>query len=231
MRSENKMIYKTCIKCGEDKSLSEFHKDKSKVDGYRPRCKQCRVEDSRNYYEENRIEVNKGNLLAYYADRQERLKKARVYRQQHLKEIREKVLCWQRENQEKHNVNNKRWYGKMRLDPTYRLNAAMRRRLASSLKHDKKSHRCLGLVDYTIDQLKSHLEKQFKNEMTWNNYGTYWEVDHKIPIAVFNFETPDDMDFKRCWSLKNLQPLEARENRLKGARIDKPFQPSLLLAV
>jgi 5-methylcytosine-specific restriction endonuclease McrA len=54
-------------------------------------------------------------------------------------------------------------------------------------------------------------------------------VDHIIPIAVFNFEKPEDIDFRRCWALKNLQPLESKQNQSKGAKIDRPFQPALMI--
>ena len=47
----------------------------------------------------------------------------------------------------------------------------------------------------------------------------------------FTYETPEDIDFKRCWALKNLQPLEAKENLRKQAKLDKPFQPSLLVNI
>lgn len=56
-----------------------------------------------------------------------------------------------------------------------------------------------------------------------------WHIDHKIPKSAFNFETPEDIDFKRCWALKNLQPLWAAENIKKHDRVDKPFQPSLAI--
>jgi 5-methylcytosine-specific restriction endonuclease McrA len=65
--------------------------------------------------------------------------------------------------------------------------------------------------------------------MNWENYGSYWHIDHKIPISVFNFEKPEDYDFKRCWNLKNLQPLEKFKNMSKGNRLDKHFQPSLAI--
>jgi hypothetical protein len=65
--------------------------------------------------------------------------------------------------------------------------------------------------------------------MNRENYGLFWEVDHKIPVAAFNFQTPEDPDFKKCWSLKNLQPLGKSENRRKQDRVDKPFQPSLTI--
>jgi hypothetical protein len=49
------------------------------------------------------------------------------------------------------------------------------------------------------------------------------------PITAFNFNTPEDIDFKRCWALSNLQPLWARDNLSKQNKLIKPFQPSLLL--
>jgi len=85
-------------------------------------------------------------------------------------------------------------------------------------------------VGYTLEDLKFRLEKQFAENMTWNNYGKKgWEIDHKIPIAAFNFETPTDTDFKKCWALKNLQPLWSAENIRKQDKVDRPHQPSLLI--
>lgn len=95
-----------------------------------------------------------------------------------------------------------------------------------SLRNGAKSARHWeSLVDFTIDQLKVHLEKLFLDGMTWQNYGK-WHIDHKVPIAVFNFSKPEHIDFKRCWSLKNLQPLWAHDNISKRAKITKAFQPS-----
>ncbi|HPG52320.1 MAG TPA: hypothetical protein PLL11_17220 [Spirochaetota bacterium] len=66
--------------------------------------------------------------------------------------------------------------------------------------------------------------------MTWENISK-WHIDHIIPVSAFNFNSPDDIDFKRCFALNNLRPLWAVENIKKGWRINKPFQPSLLLPV
>lgn len=80
-----------------------------------------------------------------------------------------------------------------------------------------------SLVGFTIDQLKAHIESLFKPGMTWENYGTVWEIDHKMPIAAFNFDSPEHVEFRLCWSLENLQPLGVSENRSKGAKIEKQY--------
>ena len=60
------------------------------------------------------------------------------------------------------------------------------------------------------------LESQFKDGMTWYNYGE-WHVDHIKPISLFNFKHPTDNEFQECWSLDNLQPLWAIDNLSKGS--------------
>jgi len=43
-----------------------------------------------------------------------------------------------------------------------------------------------------------------------------WHVDHIKPQSLFNFESPEDVEFKQCWALENLQPMSAKENRKKS---------------
>ena len=74
-------------------------------------------------------------------------------------------------------------------------------------------------VSYAIDELRAHLESQFGDKMNWDNYGSYWHVDHIMPRAHFEFESVKDEGFQRCWALENLQPLEAKANLRKGDRI------------
>ena len=73
-------------------------------------------------------------------------------------------------------------------------------------------------MDYTVKELKEHLEKQFDDKMNWDNYGSYWHVDHIVPDSWFTYETENDEQFKQAWALSNLQPLSAKENIRKGNR-------------
>ena len=113
----------------------------------------------------------------------------------------------------------------MRLDPKYRLNKNMRKRIRESLKVINNGKSWQSLVDYTASKLRKHLEAQFQTGMTWENYGE-WHVDHIIPISAFNFTKPEDIDFKRCWALSNLQPMWADKNMAKSDRLESHFQPS-----
>lgn len=46
-------MQKICTKCGETKTLLDFHKDKSTKDGYTYQCKACVCERSRKHYRNN----------------------------------------------------------------------------------------------------------------------------------------------------------------------------------
>jgi 5-methylcytosine-specific restriction endonuclease McrA len=52
--------------------------------------------------------------------------------------------------------------------------------------------------------------------MTWGNYEKYWHLDHIISQSKLPFSSMEDDNFKKCWALENLQPLEAIANIKKS---------------
>jgi hypothetical protein len=112
-------------------------------------------------------------------------------------------------------------------EPKFRLNTIMRKSISESLHGTKNGKRWQTLVGYTINDLKNHIESQFTGEMNWENQGSYWHIDHIIPISAFNFSDSKQIDFKRCWALNNLRPFIAKDNLRKGNNINGQFQPSL----
>lgn len=93
------------------------------------------------------------------------------------------------------------------------------RRMRHSLNGSQKSKSWELLVDFSLEELKIHLETRFRDGMTWENYGHFWHIDHIHPISKFRITSEDCADFKNCWSLENLQPLLAIENLSKGNKI------------
>lgn len=78
-----------------------------------------------------------------------------------------------------------------------------------------KNKKTFKLLDYTPDDLIKHLEKQFKEGMSWDSYGE-WHIDHIVPDSWFNYSSTEDEDFKKSWALSNLQPLWAEDNLSKN---------------
>lgn len=143
-----------------------------------------------------------------------------------------KTREWERKNPEKYREIVKRRHEKEYRTPKGKINVSISVGIRQGMATSKAGRHWESLVGYTVDQLQRHLEKQFKTGMDWENYGKYgWHIDHIIPIAAFNFNNADDLDFKRCWDLKNLQPLWAHENLTKSDKVERPFQPSLAMNV
>lgn len=114
---------------------------------------------------------------------------------------------------ERKDINNEARRKQHQEDVVFRLSRLLSVGIYQALKEDKAERHWETLVSFTLEQLKEHLESQFTPEMTWDNMGSYWEIDHIIPKGTFSFETEKDREFQICWSLMNLRPLPMRENR------------------
>lgn len=148
----------------------------------------------------------------------------------------EKSKKWYSENKDKWNnyikeyrKNNvdkirqiKRDYERNRKasDPLYKLISNFRTAIYQVLKESnvEKNKSYFDILGYTPDELINHLEKQFKDDMTWDNYGI-WHVDHKFPITSFDIQEMGDEEFMKCWSLNNLQPMWGEENIRKSNKV------------
>lgn len=116
----------------------------------------------------------------------------------------------------------RQWRAKRyREDPKFALNEFMRGGILKSLGDKKDGNSWTAFVDYTVDELKAHLERQFLPGMTWENRGVNgWHIDHILPIASFDYDSPDHPDFKACWALTNLRPMWGGDNiRKKDKRL------------
>jgi len=160
---------------------------------------------------------------------QKKRDKILVRQRKYREENKDKILVRQRkyyeENKDEILVRQrKRYERKYKTSPAYRLNCSMRSNMYQSLKKGggKRNNHWEDLVPYTLEELQRHLESKFDSYMTWENYGSYWHVDHIIPLASFTFESADDPQFQLAWALSNLQPLESSENIGKGDRFDHP---------
>lgn len=124
----------------------------------------------------------------------------------------EKHTNWRKKNKDKLNEYNRNRYSN---NPMIRLNNNIKGAIYRCLLKKKNFKHWEDIVDYSIADLKKHLYLLFDKKMNWNNYGKYWEIDHIIPKSRFEYGSYLDEQFKKCWALKNLQPLEKTENRKK----------------
>jgi len=158
----------------------------------------------------------KGYCDNYRKNNREKTRKySREYRRKNPLKTKEYNKKYWKEHPEK-----KREYNKKKISTSIgRLNNIMRKAIWLSLKGNKENGHWETLVGWTNEQGRNYLESLFTPEMSWENYGTYWEIDHIIPISKWEFNVPEDREFKQCWALCNLRPLKVSENRSKGNRI------------
>lgn len=102
-----------------------------------------------------------------------------------------------------------------RKDPLVRLKESIRTRIYNGLK-DGKDRSTEQYIGCNIQEYKFYLESLFTPEMSWDNYGEYWEIDHIKPICKFNLLNEEEM--YECFHYKNTQPLTKPENREKSGK-------------
>jgi hypothetical protein len=93
-------------------------------------------------------------------------------------------------------------------DIQYRLKKHLRVRLWESIIKKTKNTRngkVEDIIGCSILEYRQYLEQQFKPEMTWDNHGDIWEIDHIIPID--SFDLTDIKQQKQGFHYINTQPL------------------------
>jgi hypothetical protein len=153
----------------------------------------------------NQAKVNKNQAERRAANREQISEQRTRYRERTYARIREVAR----------NYEN----GEMRSNPNYRLAKLLRNRIGSKLREckAKKDFKTLEIIGCSISELKTHLEKQFDSEMSWENHGMFgWHIDHIKPCAVFDLTDPEQQ--AECFHYSNLQPLWAKDNWSKGAK-------------
>ena len=98
-----------------------------------------------------------------------------------------------------------------------RFDSNLKHQIYVSIKYNKHGKSWENLFGYTLMDLQKHLEKQFDEKMNWDNFGSYWWVDKIIPCSKFRYYAPGEL--QKCWSLKNLRPLDKKSCQKKSNKI------------
>lgn len=216
-----------CRICSASKPISEFYKDAAKKHGVRSLCKDCDKARSLQWAKDNPASINARNALWQKKNRANARARCQKWRASHVDHDRNRKLEWSKANPHKRIEYN----AKQRSTPKGKVEQSVRRAINHSIvKGSKMGKPTFEILGYSSEQLKAHLEALFIDGMNWENYGRNgWHIDHIIPLAAFNYSTPDHIDFKRAWALSNLQPLWQADNIRKHAKLNAPFQPSLAI--
>lgn len=173
-------------------------------------CRKCQIVLTK----ENRY-LSAGNICKECE--KERMKE---YRQKFPEKRKETKDKWNRNNPEK-KKELKKAHHKRRLkkDTFYKFTVNMRNNLTERMKKKKfgsKDSSFYRIIGLTPPELREHIEKQFKEGMTWENHGwETWHLDHIIPLSC----AKNKEEYYKLWHYTNLQPLWKEENESKGNKV------------
>ncbi len=221
---------RVCNKCHIEKPITEYGYRKDRK-CYRRICRQCEWVVQK-YQRENLSLVRKKARQQYFQ------KKAKQYYYENIEKHKENSRLWHEKNPEysanysrEYSKNNKsknrkyarKYYKTIRKnDFNYIFAQKIRDRLRKALKAQRanKNNTTWELTGCGRIELKKYLESLFTDGMKWDNLGLHgWHIDHIRPCASFDLTDPEQQ--KICFHYSNLQPLWAKDNRKKGAKIEQ----------
>ena len=169
---------------------------------YREENKEKIKEKKKKYYEEN-SEFVKSQVKKYSEENREHVNKLkRDNRYKNIDESREKERQYVKKKKENNSL--------------FRLTCAIRGLIKESLKngYTKKAKKTVEILGCDFETFKEHIESQFDENMNWDNYATYWQLDHKTPVSW----AKNEEEVYELNHYTNFQPLYWIDNYAKGNR-------------
>lgn len=214
---------KTCCKCKNEKSSTDFGNLKSSPDGLRYDCNQCRKE----YRIQNKESIKTKQHEFYVTNKLVLLEQNKSYREQNKDTIKLQRKKYREQPEIKAHIakKNKEYLPikkesikeKRQTDLNFRLSEVLRSKIHKLLRNQTTSY--INVIGCDIEFFKKWISFRFDENMNWSNFGTYWQFDHIIPISKFDIEK----DKHICFHWTNLQPLQSKINREKSAKIEMHY--------
>lgn len=222
--------HKVCSKCKVEKTLDRFsvtkarcrdcQKEYDKIKSQRPEVKIRRYETSKEWLKNNpeKVKIRRDRYRLLHAEKQNRLQRESYAKNKSARY--EWKKAWREKNPDKVKAADKRRSDIVKNNPLLKMSQKVRVRLNTVLKkcgYSKDSHTSF-LLGISFELLKIYIERQFKDGMNWDNHGNgdgKWHLDHKMPLSSAKTEE----ELLKLFHYTNLQPLWAKENLSKGAKI------------
>jgi hypothetical protein len=232
----------TCRECKLEKDIVDYYiRSNGKLNS--PDCKSCFLLKSKNKNLLNNETINENRRKNYLKKKETINENRRDNYSENKERITEEIKRYYEKNKDfinekrrdKYNVdklslkyyyNNKESQNKKSLerkikklnnDPFYKLIHNIRCLVRISFKNQFtiKSKRTIEILGCSFEDFKLYLESKFDENMNWDNQGSYWHMDHIIPIS--SAESKEDV--YRLNHYTNFQPLYWEDNLKKGNKL------------
>mgnify|MGYP006283861595 CR=1 FL=1 len=190
-----------------EKQLAKYRKDRNIKS-----CEYCKIDFLANKINQNFCNKTCARKFRESENPEKYKQKAKENRLKRLDKIREY-------RNKRKPIRNKYELNKRTTDIEYKMLLNIRSRINMALKNNSKYSSTIDLLGCSIEYCKQHLESQFKEGMSWDNHGIDgWHIDHIIPCSTFDLTIKENQ--KKCFHYSNLQPLWAKENLEKAAKLE-----------
>jgi hypothetical protein len=181
-----------------------------------------KTKESKSKYDKHYREQNKEKIADYkkkwaIKNSQNVFNQQKQYRENNSETLSLKKSEYAKNNRTKINAKQSIYEKQRRAsDPLFRLTKNTRK-MVSRYMLNGKCMRTQQIIGCTYEELKLHIEQQFTEGMTWDNYGINgWHVDHIKPLAMAS--TEEEIILSNHYT--NLQPLWCLDNLSKGATFE-----------
>jgi 5-methylcytosine-specific restriction endonuclease McrA len=122
--------------------------------------------------------------------------KSKEYQKEYFQENKKKIYNYKK--------------GYFQNNPEAKLTNSIRNKVANEIvKGIRFMTSTMKYLGCNFNEYSEYLENQFDKNMSWGNYGEYWEIDHIIPLSKGG-----------SFHYTNTQPLTVEENRKKKDSLD-----------
>lgn len=200
------MEVKKCSECEIIKPLYKYRKYTDRENSYAKTCKKCLNEKDKTrkkILRQKKIETVM--VKCEMCDEEKALKNFAK-----LKKFYKKKICFTCYPKFLTKQKNEWCKNESQSNINYRLKKSLAARLRTVLI---KNNSTMNYIGCNIQYLRKWFEYNFTKDMNWNNYGSYWSIDHIIPVCKFDL-TIDDEKLK-CWNWSNMMPVTIKYNSSK----------------
>jgi len=191
----------------------EYHKAASKEDGLDVKCKSCARQYNAARYLKNRDSVKQQAKEWRENNKERKMELDRKY----AKRNKEKLLAYTKEWRKTSGYYNKQHQAIM-SDPLLKFKATVGSLIRGSFKRGvegvNKQGRTEEILQCSLEFFLQYIQSKFTEGMTLENHGE-WHLDHIVPLAT----AKSAEDIVRLNHYTNFQPLWAKDNLSKGAKI------------
>ena len=203
---------KKCAWCKQELSTSEYFTKNPKTNAWYSKCEDCRpLHLKTSHTSVNNAENQRRSVAKYRASEHGKVA-VQLYKQSEAAKAASKRA-------RKHRTDRCRASSAMRMDNTIRhaSHHLLSRRIKTSPTFVERTSFA------SVQEFLDAVEATFLNVpgASWKNFGTVWQLDHKIPREAYDFNNPEDI--KRCWSAKNVHAMTPQANMEKKWKLEDQY--------